>query len=270
MLQSLTATLDLLPTNSKLIRGIPEVELKLKLNLKLRLKIEINCLDKRQLSSLSGARRCTACNDLIFSGKTLNPLILRASKLAAEAWFRAVRTKALVTGFLIQDGIKIFLGTFYCFIFSARNHVDFSDGSIYLELANQGLRRRQTTRPQIVTILTGNRVKRILYSEIIPSWDNILHFRHQKVGNFWSYLLEMSRPHLLLRGPSIKYDVTTLARTIWRHWWYWYWYWTYWRYWQRPFEDIPCDCAAQQDLTNQFSPQKPRMPREMRKKVLPS
>ena len=32
MLQSLTATLDLLPTNSKLIRGIPEV--KLKLNLK--------------------------------------------------------------------------------------------------------------------------------------------------------------------------------------------------------------------------------------------
>ena len=55
----------------------------------------------------------------------------------------------------------------------------------------------------------------------------------------------MSRPHLLLRGPSIKYDVTTLARTIWRHWWYWYWYW---RYWQGPFEDIPCDCAAQQDL----------------------
>ena len=58
----------------------------------------------------------------------------------------------------------------------------------------------------------------------------------------------MSRPHLLLRGPSIKYDVTTMARIIWRHWRYWYWYWGYWRYWQGPFEDIPCDCAAQQDL----------------------
>ena len=50
------------------------------------------------------------------------------------------------------------LGTFYCFRCSARNLVGFSAGSIQLELANQGLRRRQTARPEIVTILTGNYV----------------------------------------------------------------------------------------------------------------
>ena len=43
MLQSLTATLDLLPTNSKLIRGIPEVQLKL--ILKLKLKLYVLCIN---------------------------------------------------------------------------------------------------------------------------------------------------------------------------------------------------------------------------------
>ena len=161
---------------------------------------------------------------------------------------------------------RYFLGWFYCFIFSACNHVDFSDGSIHLELANQGLRRRQTSRPQIVTILTGNACRGFY----------ILKLFHLGIIFYISDIKKLATSEAICSKCQghIYCSEAPALNMMWPHW-------------QGPFEDIDdidIDIEDGKDhlkifhvivqlnrtWTNQFSPQKPRMPREMRKKVLPS